>query len=224
MSESEIALPEADAGRRTEAAVVLGACFLPLIAAAIYVLVRGARVTTYDTLRVTIGIVFESLVAIGVLSFLAWRGFSLKPFRMRLRWASLMIGAFIGLLMIGTSAMVYSSVLRIVPRAGAIGVSDVRDSAPLALMLAFILYNSFFEEAFVLAYPVAAFENAGAASLIVGSAALRASYHAYQGPAGAAAIFVLGVILASVYWRSRDLTIPFVAHTVMNVIVMTASR
>lgn len=221
MSETEIAVPATVTRSAMEILIVLGACFLPFIALAIYWLTSGSREVTYDSTSILTSIGFELIVGVAALWFLAHRGFPLRRFRVRARPDLLFTGSVLGLLMIGASTMIYWFFLAIVPRADEIGVSSFRHTAPFALMLAYLLCNSFFEEAFVLAYPATAFANAGALPVIAGSAALRASYHIYQGPAAAATIFVVGLLLGAIYWRSRDLTIPFVAHTVMNVILMS---
>ncbi len=220
MSETGIAFPATLTRRPMEILIVLGGCFLPLIALAIYWLASGSREATHDTTGTLISIGFELIVGLAALWFLARRRFPLRRFRLRLRPDLLFTGSVLGMVMVGASTMIHWFFLAIIPRADEIGVSSIRNTAPVALMLAYLIWNSFFEEAFVLAYPVTAFENAGAWPVVLGSAALRASYHIYQGPAAAATVFVEGLFLGAIYWRSRDLTIPFVVHTVVNVILM----
>lgn len=208
--------------RLRDAALVLGVCFLPLIASSVWSLVRRDPAAIYSTSRVAVGLAFELVAGIGGISYLRWRGAPLHAFRVRLSWDALIIGGLFGLLLIPLSGVIYMFALRI-PGFAQYGVHAFRDTAPMPLTLVFLAVNSWFEETFILALPRAARPEWRAATFIVLTSLLRASYHAYQGPAGLASIFVLGMFMAAVYWRTRDLAIPIIAHTVMN-FVLTAWR
>jgi membrane protease YdiL (CAAX protease family) len=203
---------------RRDPLIVIGVCFLPLIFTAAYSLFRGDRVADYTTGRVVFGIVFELVVGIGGILFLRWREFPLQVLRVRFSMDAIVIGGLLGLLLIPMTGIVYNVALRI-PGFANLGVREFRDSAPFALTLIFLVINSWFEESFVMALPVAMFPEWRAGQMILFTSLLRVSYHVYQGPAGTLAIFAFGAAVAAVYWRTRDLSIPILAHTVMNVVL-----
>jgi len=203
---------------RRDPLIVIGVCFLPLVFTAAYSLFRGDRVADYTTGRIIFGIVFELVAGNGGVLFLRWRGFPLQVLRARLSLDAIIIGMLFGALLIPMTGIIYNVALRI-PGFAAFGVRQFRDSAPFVLTLIFLVINSWFEESFVMALPVAAFPEWRAGQMILFTSLLRASYHVYQGPAGTLAIFAFGAAVAAVYWRTRDLTIPILAHTVMNVLL-----
>ncbi len=65
-----------------------------------------------------------------------------------------------------------------------------------ATAIAFSLINASYEEIFVCAYVVAATRKLGLAPAILISAALRVSYHLYQGPLALISILPVGLIFA----------------------------
>jgi membrane protease YdiL (CAAX protease family) len=96
-------------------------------------------------------------------------------------------------------------------------------SAPVLLMLVFILVNSVFEEALVTGYVVTALSEQGAALAITASALLRLLYHLYQGPVASLAILPLGLMFAAVFWKWRTLWPLIAAHTLANVVALLGS-
>lgn len=210
-----MAMHNGNAARWKDPAVVLGLCFVPLNFFAAFALLRGDREAVYTVARVLRLLGFELFASGASLLYLRWRRFPMDVFRLRLTWQSLGVGFFTSLVLYILTGVVYRIAFLVLPAGG---VVSFRMAAPAALFLAFLIFNSWFEETFLLAFPSAAFDGWSAATMILVTSALRASYHIYQGLAGAVAIFAAGVLLASVYRRTRDLTIPVVAHTVMNVI------
>ncbi|HEX6086151.1 MAG TPA: CPBP family intramembrane glutamic endopeptidase, partial [Thermoanaerobaculia bacterium] len=92
------------------------------------------------------------------------------------------------------------------------------NSAPAALVLLFIVINSFFEETIVTAYVVTALAKDGAALAITASTLLRFAYHLYQGPLASISILPLGLLFATMFWRRRNVWPLIVAHTIANVV------
>jgi len=95
--------------------------------------------------------------------------------------------------------------------------TPVRFVATPALMLLFLVVNSFFEELFVVGYLIEATPASEAAFAVSVSALVRLLYHTYQGPLAIATILPLGVIFAAVYLKWRNLWPLVLAHTAMNV-------
>lgn len=70
------------------------------------------------------------------------------------------------------------------------------------------------------AYLIESFERTGNHHPLTWAAAIRASYHLYQGPLGAISIFFLGLAFGAIYRRARDMTLPFIAHTAINTMTL----
>jgi membrane protease YdiL (CAAX protease family) len=107
-------------------------------------------------------------------------------------------------------------VVSVYPAAARLGTVRMLTTAPFALIVAFIVVNSIFEEATVVGYVVTALSDQGPALSITASALLRFLYHLYQGPVASLAILPLGLLFAAVYWRWRNLWPLLVAHSIAN--------
>lgn len=85
------------------------------------------------------------------------------------------------------------------------------------------LVNAAYEEVFVTGYLIEAVsERSSVIYAVLGSAALRATYHLYQGPAAAISIGILGLAFALFYVRSKTLWPVIVAHTILDIIAFLA--
>lgn len=92
----------------------------------------------------------------------------------------------------------------------------VEYSIPAVLLLS--VFNSVYEEVFVVGYLITAVERwKGATTAILLSSAVRASYHVYQGVPEAVGIFVMGVLFGALFVRWRALGPLIVAHAVLDV-------
>jgi membrane protease YdiL (CAAX protease family) len=196
------------------AAVCALALSLPLVGVVV-ALAQHMRVVEYTTAMTVEGLAFEVGVIAVAAIILRKRGWSGRPFRIRITPLTLLIGVMLTILYVWTSWIVFSITARYVPEVRLI----VRHTAPTWLTVVFFVVNSFFEEAFASAYLVEAFERAKVVHVVTWSAAIRAAYHLYQGPSGAITVFFLGAALAQIYRRERNIGIPFVAHTIINLAI-----
>jgi membrane protease YdiL (CAAX protease family) len=187
---------------------------LPL-AWVVVALAQHMRVLEYTTAMTVEGLAFEVGVIAVAAIILRKRGWSGRPFRIRITPLTLLIGVMLTILYVWTSWIVFSITTRYVPEVRLI----VRHTAPVWLTVVFFVANSFFEEAFASAYLVEAFERGGVVHVVTWSAAIRAAYHLYQGPSGAITVFFLGAALAQIYRRERNIGIPFAAHTIINLAI-----
>jgi len=187
---------------------------LPM-AGVVRALVMQSRTLEYTTARTLVMLAFELAVIAAGAILLRRRGWSGRPFRLRITPLTILIGVMLAILYVWTSWIVYSITARMVPEVRII----VRHTAPVWLTVVFFLVNSFFEEAFASAYLVEAFERANVVHAVTWSAAIRAAYHLYQGPSGAITVFFLGAALAQIYRRERNIGIPFAAHTIINLAI-----
>ena len=110
------------------------------------------------------------------------------------------------------------SIFKTVPR------SNVKmiPAAPVWLFAIFIILNSLFEEVTVAGYVVSALSEQGAALCITASALLRFLYHLYQGPVASIWVLPLGLLYAAVYYQWRNLWPLMTAHTLTNLVALTA--
>ena len=100
----------------------------------------------------------------------------------------------------------------------------VTPSAPVILMLVFIVVNSIFEEALVTGYVVTALAEQGPALAITASTLLRFAYHLYQGPVASISVLPLGLMFAAVFWKWRTLWPLVMAHSLINVMAFSSTR
>jgi membrane protease YdiL (CAAX protease family) len=192
---------------------------LPM-AGVVRALTQHTRVAEYSAARTIAMLAFElAVIAIGAF-ILRRRGWSARPFRVRITPLAILIGVMLTILYVWTSWIVFSVTMRFVPEVRLI----VRHTAPVWLTITFFVVNSFFEEAFASAYLVEAFERAKVVHVVTWSAAIRAAYHLYQGPSGTICVFLLGAALAQIYRRERHIGIPFTAHTIINVAIYYFGR
>ncbi|MBX3402961.1 MAG: CPBP family intramembrane metalloprotease [Phycisphaeraceae bacterium] len=91
----------------------------------------------------------------------------------------------------------------------------VADFSVLALM---ITANSIAEEVVIwgLLFTRLSALIGGGARVVFICAAVFASYHIYQGPAGALAVMSIGLLHGAIFWQSRRLWPLVVAHTALN--------
>ena len=193
--------------------IVVSAIALSLpLAGTITALLTHQRVFEYTT-RKTIGAAaFEIIVLLIGWRILRTRGWEFRPFRLHFDWTNLTAGFLCVPAYLLLTYVVYSLGRNLVPDLLVV----VRHTAPRWMTMSSFILNSYFEESFASAYLIESFERTGNEHPVTWSAAIRASYHLYQGPLGAICIFFLGLAFAAIYRRTRDMTLPVVAHTAIN--------
>jgi membrane protease YdiL (CAAX protease family) len=209
---------KAETGR--EVAIVLAICFTLYIALSIHVLWTGVRVLTYSSERTAANLALELLIAAVAVIYLRSKQFKLRSFWPRITWDGFLIGTLLGVGLVGLMALVAWVVTMILPLTADVGVAEVRDNSALWLTILFLVINSWFEESFVVAYLSQALHDVGATRVIFLSALVRTAYHIHYGLSGALAIFLFGLVLAGAYWRTKDLSMLVVSHTVVNFIIL----
>jgi len=91
----------------------------------------------------------------------------------------------------------------------------------LAAVVAVSLINPIFEEVFVCAYVIRALQrNHSPAFAVNVSAAIRASYHLYQGPIGAISLVIVGLIFGWWFVRTGRLWPAIIAHGLMDLLAL----
>ena len=116
------------------------------------------------------------------------------------------------------ASMVVYSINGSVPRGG----MKMIPAAPFWLLAILIVLNSVFEEVTVTGYVVTALSPPGAALSITASTLLRFLYHLYQGPVASIWVLPLGLVYAAVYFQWRNLWPLMTAHTITNLIALSA--
>jgi uncharacterized protein len=204
--------------QRGEFALVTLLCFGVPIGGAVYLFVRGtiSPITNARTVR---GLLFEVVLGGAAAVVLALRGWKWHHFRLRIDGWNILAGGLLGLAYVGFAMFSGPLLIRVLPWLRPSPARQMHLAAAPALYLVFIVVNSIFEEVFVNAYAVQALERLDSRHPIVWSAALRASYHIYQGVLGPLIVFVLGLVMAAIFVRRRDLGIPVIGHTGANVLI-----
>jgi membrane protease YdiL (CAAX protease family) len=208
---------------RGEFVLVVVLCFGYYVATSLAALLMRLDRFELTTGRVTRGLAIQLVI----LAIAGWvlhvRGVTPAEITRRLTWKSVLAGVPLFLVYIVVYWSIAIAVLMIWPAAGASAMRMV-PAAPIALIVAFILVNSFFEEAAVTGYVVWRLAPQGTALAISASVLLRFLYHLYQGPAGSLSILPLGLIFAYVYRRTHSIWPLVTAHTIANLFALVMAQ
>ena len=204
---------------RTEFIAVTLICFLYFVVSSLWILLSGVRRIDLTTDRVLWGIAVELLILGVVALILRARGWTLERLGLRFSWKAAAAGIPLFVIYLLLYWITATFVLLLFPAARTVWSFTYSLHAPYALMLVFIVINSFFEEVAVTAYVIESLRSNGAGVAITASTLLRFAYHLYQGPLGSLGIIPLGLLFAMLYWRSRSLWPLIVAHTITNAVV-----
>ena len=88
----------------------------------------------------------------------------------------------------------------------------------LPIIIISSIITGFFEELMEVGYIIKVTEKYGMWTAVFISALIRMVLHAYQGAAGMACVFVIGVTFGLVYWKLRKLWPLIVAHILIDII------
>lgn len=206
-------------GSLPEIAAVLAACFAPPIGRSLIAVAMHQNLVFNDArLYRTVG--YEVVIGIIVAIFLWRRGWRFEHLATdRLNPASIALGLFGALLLYLIYAVAAISLASIMGNWVA-GPHIANQTGPLTVGPVIIasIVNPIFEEVFVCAYVVAAFQR-HCSNRWVGmhvSVALRIAYHLYQGSVGVVAIAPMGVLFAAWYLKTRRLWPLVTAHAVFD--------
>ncbi|MEO8062982.1 MAG: type II CAAX endopeptidase family protein [Pseudomonadota bacterium] len=166
-------------------------------------------------------VVFELMVAAGIIWFLRLRDWSLEKVGLRVdlrgtAWGIALLGVFYAL---SAAVQLAAHVLPI--DMNALVAQMPRTDGELSMELVFIVsvVNGIFEEVFVVGYAITALQQArGMWTAINVSTAVRVMYHLYQGPFAFLAIAPMGLLFGYIYARTRQLWPLIVAHVLLDVV------
>jgi membrane protease YdiL (CAAX protease family) len=209
---------------RTEFIVVTVVGFSYFVASSLVILLSGVRQFELTTSRLLRGAAVEVLILGAVAVFLHARGWRPDRLGLRFSWGAVAAGVPLFIIYLLLYWVTATLLLLAVPAVRTVWVFRTTLHAPYALLLLFLIVNSFFEELMVTAYVVEALTSKGPALAITASTLLRLGYHLYQGPLAALSIIPLGLLFATLYWRGRNVWPLIVAHTITNVVVFWFER
>ena len=189
-----------------------------------WAVVAGGRSYDYTTAVLAENLAVEVALAAIAILVLRRRGWTREDFGFRITLDSTLSA----LLLLTPLVFVLASVFyRLLALAGALkGWSqfEMRMTAAPALVVLFIVVNSFFEEVFVAGYLIEASRASGTAYAVSVSALVRLLYHTYQGPAAMADVLPIGILFGLVYARWRNLWPLVLTHTAINLVAWWWSR
>lgn len=204
---------------RTERVVVSAIALSLPLAGTLVALVTNRRVFEYNLTKIAEAAAFEIIVLLIGWRILRARGWTFQPFRLHLDWTNLTAGFLCAPAYLILTSVIYSIGRNLLH----LPAMHVRHTAPPLMTLSFFVLNSYFEESFASAYLIESFERTGNGHPLTWAAAIRASYHLYQGPLGAICVFFLGLAFGAIYKRTRDITLPFIGHTAINTMILALS-
>jgi uncharacterized protein len=179
---------------------------------------RGAAVFSDAALIGTV--VFELLVAAGLIWFLRVREWSLEKIGLRVDGRGTLWGLA---LLVAVYALI--AVVQLAAQLLPIDMKTLMSQLPrtdgrlsMEIVFAASVVNGVFEELFVAGYAITALQQArGMWTAINVSTAIRVLYHLYQGPFAFLTIAPLGLLFGYVYARTRQLWPLIVAHVLIDI-------
>jgi uncharacterized protein len=180
---------------------------------------QGAAVFSDAALIGTV--VFELLVAAGLLWFLRVREWTLEKVGLRVdlrqtSWGVALLGAYYA------STILLQLAAQLLPvDMNALIAQMPRTDGKISMEIVFIVsvVNGIFEEVFVAGYAVTALQQArGMWTAINVSTAIRVMYHLYQGPSAFLTIVPMGLLFGYLYARTRQLWPLIVAHVLLDIV------
>lgn len=208
---------------RAEAVLVLGVCFGYLSAVSVAAFFRGRHVSVSTDARIAWLFAFELFATAAALLILRARGARDVLGRMRVSIPDTSRGAilWIAILLVSVASAMIARACGLRPAAANSFRFVHRESWWVAMP--FFLFNSYFEERFVVGFLVGALEKKGPLAAVAASSAVRFLYHTYQGWLAVLYVLPLGLLFATEYWRKRNLYPLILAHTAFNAVSLLRS-
>jgi membrane protease YdiL (CAAX protease family) len=139
------------------------------------------------------------------------RGWSFASFGFQISWKLTGLG---GLLFVPTKLIFVLRNMIVGPNASALLAGQI--ALPIDIISSII--TGIFEELMEVGYIIKVTEKYGMWTAVFISALIRTVLHVYQGAAGMACVFVIGVTFGLVYWKLRQLWPLMVAHILIDII------
>jgi hypothetical protein len=182
------------------------------------------RELDFTTTRILMGVLVESLILIAFVTILFARGWTVRRLGLTFSWRAALAGVPLFIIYLLLYWITATVVLLPFPAARSMALFRITTHAPFAVVLLFIVVNSFFEELTATAYVIEALSGKGARVAITASTLLRLVYHLVQGPVASLSILPLGLLFGSLYWQRRNVWPLVVAHTIANVVIFAVNR
>ena len=139
------------------------------------------------------------------------RGWSFASFGFQISWK----WTGLGMLLFVPAKLIFV-LRRLIVSPNTAGLLAGQIALPIIIISSIIM--GIFEELMEVGYVIKVTEKYGMWSAVFTSALIRTVIHAYQGAAGMACVFVIGVTFALVYWKLRQLWPLIVAHILIDII------
>jgi membrane protease YdiL (CAAX protease family) len=164
------------------------------------------------------GIVAELVLGTVALLILRHRGYSLWEFVPIPSLAGCRDGVLLFVAAIAVEWLVWLQFSAGTPFSQPIELIMAQSHPSIGVVLAFALVNGSYEEIFLLGYLTRGLSAHGPAFALGASVLVRVMCHLYQGPLGALAIALFGLVLGFYYFRTRKLWPVVFAHILCDII------
>ena len=158
------------------------------------------------------------LVAAAVL--VLFRGWRLDDFGLRITAGGSLAGLLLYGVSLGVIYVLWTLVGTRLPGTEMVDEMTRATTLTFPVLVAFSVVNGAFEEFFLARYLIEAFSRHGACVALGASAAVRLSYHTYQGPWGALAVLAFGLVVTLFYWRYREVWPAMSAHMLADFLAL----
>jgi membrane protease YdiL (CAAX protease family) len=212
--------------RWTEFTVVILGAFGFFIFSGIIGLSDQAPLAPLSAADLQFTLVYELFVLIILAIILHTRGWTLKDINLQPDPIGTVQGIGLALLVSASVIGIWIVIALLLPQVlpQAEGSAVVAASVGWGLIMAALIVNSVFEEAFVTGYVISALgARFSPWTAINASVAIRLAYHLYQGAPGVVGTISTGLIFALWYARRGTLWPLVTAHTLLNVYAFLAS-
>ncbi len=139
------------------------------------------------------------------------RGWSFASFGFQISWKLTGLGV-----LLFVPAKLFFFLRRMIVSPNTAGLLAAQIALPIIIISSIII--GIFEELMEVGYVIKVTEKYGMRTAVFISALIRTMLHIYQGAAGMACVFVIGVIFGLVYWKLRQLWPLIVAHILIDII------
>jgi membrane protease YdiL (CAAX protease family) len=211
-----MAMSRANVSQITDAVVVIVICFGWPIVGSLRAFAYAYPAQPFDDSIFLTVILEELILATVALVYLRWRGHDLSLLVPR----PTLLGGLVGL---GLYALATLVIWPVYALAGA----EILSREPIEQMVAgssistfwlvaVSIVNALFEETFLTGYVLRELIAFAAPLAISVTVLIRALAHVYQGPLGTFSVICVGIVLATYYWRKRQLWPVVFAHFVAD--------
>jgi membrane protease YdiL (CAAX protease family) len=210
--------------RRAEFVIVVTTAFGYFVITSLLMAPQGATGPHHTDTTLIFLVVYETAILGLLLSFLGVRGWTRADIGLSLNPIEALIGFGLALCAYLLYVVAFEGFAMTAPQAAraATQVPPVHGGLSIITIVAVVIVNPIYEEAFVTGYIMKSLKDRGPWLGFNVSLAVRLAYHLYQGPIAVFSILPVGFVFGTYYARKGRLLPVIAAHAVLDLIGLAA--